>query len=92
MRPPTLADIEVTALALLSAPAEVRPVRLRAILRGARLAAAYRGEMRRLHPLWGSGTLMSAAAAFPAAPRPAAGDRAYLEALALVCTVLLAAA
>ena len=72
MRPIALADLEVAVRALLAVPETARTETATALLRAAEMADEYRAESGEVHPIFGNGTLMSAALHYKLAPRPAA--------------------
>ncbi|WP_459167122.1 DUF7742 family protein [Loktanella agnita] len=84
MRPVQLADIEAASRVLLLLPQDARSDIIRIIIAHADIADHYRKRIGRAHPKFGSGTLMSAAVAFPAAPRPPRCYADYLACLQLV--------
>ncbi|RME16879.1 MAG: hypothetical protein D6801_04575 [Alphaproteobacteria bacterium] len=92
MRPVLHGDATTAALVLLAAPPALRPGILRRMLREADAADAWRARTGRAHPLWGTGTLMSAAMRRPRAREPYLDDRDYAACLAMVFEALVARA
>lgn len=90
MRPVQLADIEAAALVLLNVEADQRRALAALICGTAAVADKYRKRLRRPHPMYGSGSLMSAAATFSQASRPSQGTGEYLECIHIVTTAVLA--
>ena len=90
MRPVQLADIEVASRVLLAVPAVDRAAVMSDILDRAALADTYRQNTGRPHPVYGVGSLMSAASAYTQVPRPGYLDQNALNALSLVIRGLLA--
>lgn len=77
-------DVSCAARALLMVPEAARPAFLRSLLDRAARAAAHVDAVRRLHPVWGNGSLMAAARRFPLAAEPDYSDPDYCR-----CTVLV---
>ncbi len=88
MRAVQLADIEVATRALLHCPAATRPALIATLIAQAKTADSYRKRMGKLHPRWGSGTLMSAAARYPQTPRIDRMTPDALGAMALIIKTL----
>ena len=88
MRPIALADLEVALRALLAAPPDARKPLAHRLLAEAEMADLYRSETGLLHPVYGSGTLMSAAMCYPLASRPAAYDTPILAILSCLIKVI----
>ncbi|NNE53829.1 MAG: hypothetical protein HKN30_15670 [Sulfitobacter sp.] len=89
MRPVLISDLRAVMRVLVAAIPEDRARLCRRIVREAELADRYTRRLGRVHPQWGNGTLMAAAARFPMGPelswnRPAglASLRCLTEALA----------
>ena len=91
MRPIHLADLEAAARALMCCPNAARTALARQLIARADAADIYRKRSRKPHPTFGTGTLMSAAAVLPQAPRPQALDSNALDALAKMIAALAAA-
>lgn len=88
MRAVQLADIEAAARVLMAVPVVERAGTMASLLQAADIADRYRKRLRRPHPHFGTGTLMSAAAKHAAAPRPARLTPDALQAFATVVAVL----
>ncbi|MQQ06960.1 hypothetical protein GFB49_00680 [Epibacterium sp. SM1979] len=90
MRCPILpGDVSAVARALLLVGADSRRGLCRQIFAGAALAFQHVEDHRRLHPVWGDGTLNAAARRFPLAPEPGFEDRDYAAATQMVLAVLM---
>ncbi|PUB13120.1 DUF7742 family protein [Yoonia sediminilitoris] len=89
MRPVQFADIEIAARVLRRAPADRRASIIGQILQDADTADRYRKRLRRLHPQYGDGSLMSAALRHDKAPRPASCDALHLRCIAQIVQELL---
>uniref|UniRef100_UPI004038AAAC DUF7742 family protein n=1 Tax=Yoonia phaeophyticola TaxID=3137369 RepID=UPI004038AAAC len=85
-----LADIEAAARALLVVPAHERAALATKICQRAQAADKYRRRLGRVHPDFGTGSILSAAARFRQAPRPDRICSDYLGCFAQVCTHLSA--
>lgn len=85
MRPVQLADIETAARVLMLLAPDARPAAIQVMIAQTEVADQYRQANDRPHPRFGMGTLMSSAARWHAAPRPAALGADVLHAY---CTVL----
>lgn len=90
MRPVQLADIEVAARVLMAVGARQRVGIAAQLIERAALADQVRLATGKAHPLFGSGTLMSAATSLPSSPRPAFLGPDELQAIAIVINGLLA--
>jgi hypothetical protein len=77
-----LGDLAAAARALMAVPEARRGLLLRRLMDEADLAERYRRTRGRAHPVFGNGTLMSAALARPQAGPVAPGDSDYLACLA----------
>ncbi len=88
MRAVQLADIEAAARALMAVPSTERAALMASLLKCADTGDRYRKRLRKVHPRCGSGTLMSAAARFAQAPRPARLTGDALQAYATVIAAL----
>lgn len=88
MRPLHLADVEIAARVLALVEPDDRAQVMRDMIAKADLADAYRQLYRRPHPQFGTGTLMSCATRWAAAPRPAALGPDALQALNVVTRTL----
>lgn len=89
MRPVTLADIEVAARVLMAVTEQDRPKLMAELITRATVADRHRQQVRRPHPAFGTGTLMSAAQGFATAPRPLCLADDELCAYALVVGALI---
>lgn len=92
MRPVQLADIEIAARVLRIVPKDLRNSCVKQLLQQADVADRYRKRLGRPHPLFGAGSLMSAAMRHPKAPRPDACDHLHLDCIGLVVRQLAARA
>jgi hypothetical protein len=90
MRPVLHGDVTMAGLALLAAPPTARAELLARMLHEADLADAYRRATGTAHPLWGSGSLMSAAMARPRRREPYLDNPEYAACLAMVFEALVA--
>ncbi len=84
MRPVQLADLDGAARALLRAEPSQRVSAAHALCNEARVADKYRKRIGRPHPMFGTGTLMAAAARYEKYPRHDQCDSAYLECLRII--------
>ena len=79
MRRPVLpGDISAVARALLAEPMDRRGALCRRIFAGAALAMEHMTDSRRVHPVWGDGSLSAAARCFALADEPPLDDPDYL--------------
>lgn len=85
-------DAVTAARALLAVSPEARAGLLAEIFAEAEAADAYRKRTGRAHPVWGTGSLMSAALGRDCAPEPCLDDPDYAACLAQVFTALAARA
>ena len=90
MRPVQLADIEIAARVLLQVAPEARLGVMQDMIQRAEAADRFRTATKRTHPQFGTGTLMSSAAHWQQAPRPAALGADALQAYSVVLAALLA--
>jgi hypothetical protein len=90
MRAVQLADVDAAALVLLSIEPDMRGPLAVQLCWNAAVADRFRKRLKRPHPKFGSGSLMSAAATFPQARRPLQGSIEYLECIRIVITAVLA--
>lgn len=90
MRPVLHGDVRAAALVLRAVEPKARAALLARMLREADRADAYRLNTGRAHPLWGSGSLMSAAMMRPRAPEPYLDDPEYAGCMAQVFEALVA--
>lgn len=79
-----MADVIAAARMLIAVPADQRRGRLRNLFDEAGKANAYRRQNGRPHPLWGDGSLMSAALRRHQSAEPSLDDRMYRDCLILV--------
>lgn len=84
MRPVHLADIEVAARVLLTLAPHDRADQMAKLIANADVADRYRKRLGCPHPVFGTGTIMSAAASFRQAARPGQMDANTLDALVVV--------
>ena len=71
----TLGDVALVARALLALRPGLRMLALARMLKEAKYATMYVKKMRRMHPIWGNGSLTTAALRRPlAAERPVTDD------------------
>lgn len=84
MRPVILADLLVSAQAVLGAPPALLPIMVDRLIARADAADRFRRRIGRAHPSWGDGTLAAAAEAVPASEPLALSDPDAAEALAAV--------
>lgn len=84
MRPVLLGDVTAAARALLRvAPAE-RAALLTRWLDSADAADRYARKLRKVHPVWGNGTLKDALGLAPLAAEPYCSDPEYCSCLSMV--------
>lgn len=88
MRPISIVDIEVAARVLLCVPPNGHADLMAELLQRADIADRYRKRLGRRHPVFGSGTLMSAAQNYPQSGRPAFIRKEMLQALSSVINAL----
>ncbi|WP_394177235.1 hypothetical protein [Yoonia maritima] len=88
MRPVQLADLEVAVRVLLAVPVHARHQMVIQLYQEASIAEQYRKTTGKLHPLYGNGTLMSAAQKHAMMPRNAFCDPDYLRCMAILATEL----
>ena len=79
MRPVLPGDLSAAARALLTVPSCARPSLAHSLLEQAEAADRYRRREGRAHPLWGNGSLQSAALARRVSPEPCLDDPEYLD-------------
>jgi hypothetical protein len=89
MRPVLHADVVAAARVLLALPVDRRRLKMRQMLEQAAAADLYRKRLKRGHPLWGNGCLMSVAARSEMLPEPFLDDVQYCRCLVDVFQVLL---
>lgn len=88
MRPILPGDLNAAARALLAVPADARPVLARRLLAQADAADRYRVRHRRAHPLWGNGSLQSAALGRQALAERRLDDADYVDCLIVMLEAL----
>jgi hypothetical protein len=91
MRPVQLADLDLAARALLPVYRLQRVTLAQTICEEARIADKYRKHIGQPHPMFGTGTLMAAAARYEKCPRPDQCNSAYLECLRIVIDQVISA-
>ena len=90
MRPILHGDVIAAARAVMRLPPEMQAGALQRLLTQAQMADSYSKRTGRAHPLWGNGSLFTAA--LPpgtAAPEPDLTDAAYLGALGRVTDAII---
>ena len=92
MRRVLYGDVRAAARALLAVPQEARPGLLVRLFAEAEAADAHRLATGRAHPLFGTGSLMSAALGHAVAREPYLDDPAYAACMARVSEALVARA
>lgn len=88
MRPVSYGDVRAAALVLLGLPDVAREGAIRRMLTHASAADAYRKRYGRAHPLWGVGSLMTAAGISRRA-EPFLDDPEYCECLSTVFRAII---
>jgi hypothetical protein len=88
MRAVKLADIEAAARAAMCCRPAARSTLVARLMMQADMADKYRKHLRKPHPLFGTGTLMSAAGKHPQVARPEILDSNTLDAFAHVINAL----
>ena len=83
-----LADLDAAVRVLLHCPHTARAGMAKDLIGQAHTADKYRKRLRKPHPCFGSGTLMSAANKHSRAARPARYDAAAADALAMLLAAL----
>ncbi|MCE8511784.1 hypothetical protein KBY24_04375 [Ruegeria pomeroyi] len=89
MRPVLHGDVSAAARALLHAPAGTRRSLCRRMLSEAEMADAHVRATGRLHPLFGNGSLMSAARKRVLADEPGFDDPGYCRCFEIVLSALI---
>ena len=82
-------DVVAAACARLAAPPDARAGLMRRMLAEAEIADRFRLRTGRAHPLWGSGSLMSAALVRPSAREPYLDDPDYAACMVQVFEALI---
>jgi hypothetical protein len=90
MRPVLPGDVSTAARALLAVPKHERPALAHLLVARADMAHGFAQTWGRAHPVWGTGSLMSAALHLPCHPEPVASDPAYALALIDVLRAVVA--
>lgn len=90
MRPVLHGDVVAAACALLAVPDQARAGLIRKLIAQAELADRHRLRTGRAHPVWGTGSLMSAAMARPRRDEPYLDDKDYAACMAEVFHALIA--
>jgi hypothetical protein len=91
MRPVLHGDVVAAARVLYALPSKCRDGAMAHLLRNADLADRHRQRTGRAHPLWGDGSLMTAALAAAPPPEPRLDDAEYCGCMALVFDALVGA-
>ena len=89
MRPVMHSDICAAARAVLAIPERGRPDFCARLIREAEGADRFVRRLGKLHPIWGNGTLKSAAHAYRLTDEPSFDDPAYARAFAMVLSKLI---
>lgn len=89
MRPVLHGDVSSAARVLLRAPPAIRDALCARMIREADLADRHRRRTGRLHPLWGNGSLMSAARKRMLADEPCFDDTEYCACFEMVLRALV---
>ncbi|WP_170414271.1 DUF7742 family protein [Ruegeria atlantica] len=89
MRPVLHGDVSTAARVLLNAPPADRERLCVKMINEADLADSYVGQTGRLHPLFGNGSLMTAARARPLADEPGFDDVQYCKCFEMVLRCLV---
>ena len=84
MRPLSPGDLDCAVAVVMAQPPHVRAEVAARLLAQADLADRYRKRLGRAHPLYGTGSLMSAALGWPEGPRVRVYDASYCAALIVV--------
>lgn len=88
MRPLMSADLDSAVAVVLALPPQDRAVVAQRLLVEADLADRYRKRLGRAHPVYGTGSLLSAASGRPALPQRPYCDAAYCAGLAIVLVAI----
>ena len=88
MRPLLPGDLDCAVAVVMAQPPEDRPRVAAQLLAQADVADRYRKRLGRAHPVFGTGSLMSAALGWPDAPRGGVYDASYCVALIVVLTAV----
>ena len=90
MRPVLHGDVVAAARVLYALPEALRVRELARLMQKAAWADAFRKQFGRVHPVWGDGSLMTAALATAPPPEPRLDDAEYCGCLAMVFEGLVA--
>ena len=90
MRPVLHGDVVAAARVLYALPEALRVRELARLMQKAAWADAFRKQSGRVHPVWGDGSLMTAALAAAPPPEPQLNDPDYCGCLAMVFEGLVA--
>jgi hypothetical protein len=88
MRPLLPGDLDCAVAVVMAQPPEARAGVAAELLAQADLADRFRKRLGRAHPVYGTGSLMSAALGWPDAPRGRVHDTSYCAALIVVLTAV----
>ncbi|MEP2028950.1 MAG: hypothetical protein ABJI96_09635 [Paracoccaceae bacterium] len=89
MRPVLHGDVISAARALLAVPEAARVDFCAALIRRADIADKHRRQTGQVHQVWGNGSLMAAARAFPLLPEPGFDDDVYCNCVEMVLNALV---
>ncbi len=81
-------DLDCAVAVVMAQPPEARAGVAAQMLAQADLADRYRKRLGRAHPIYGTGSLMSAALGWPEGPRSRVYDASYCAALIVVLTAV----
>jgi hypothetical protein len=90
MRPLMPGDVDCAVAVVMRQPPESRAVVAERLLFEADVADRYRKRLGRAHPVYGTGSVMSAALMWPDGPRCRVYDASYCAALIVVLTAVQA--
>lgn len=88
MRPLLPGDLDCAVAVVMAQPPETRARVAARLLEQADLADRYRKRLGRAHPVFGTGSLMSAALGWPDQPKVRGFDGSYCAALIVVLTAV----
>ena len=89
MRPVLHGDVTSAARALLCRPETERADFCKSLIRTAHLADQHLARTGRVHVMWGNGSLMASARAFPMKPEPTLDSDDYCSCLEMVLLALV---
>ncbi|WP_170564532.1 DUF7742 family protein [Ruegeria atlantica] len=89
MRPVLHGDVSAAARALLNVPSAEREHLCARMINEAELADTFVGQFGQLHPLFGNGSLMTAARTRPLADEPSFDDMQYCQCFEMVLRCLV---